>query len=243
MSYFINKFLNNPRYAYLGEKLVETIIPDIMTISQFIPNVYFINARNVEGSAIPLIISSMDPTRKNFLISHDLYDTQYQFNDRFIMHYIRKSPLGSTLSTNIKKTLTDAFKDDVNETIIDIFSRKQFYYLLLSATGDKMRSIEPIKGIGVKTVVKLILKGIEDGIITINTNSIEMLIKIFPEEVREDFMNNYNCYNLDNQLSAIKKTSFDIEKQIIDRSDVNSLVTLNHGRFYHNQLMLEQLTC
>jgi hypothetical protein len=243
-SYYSTKFMNNPRYAYLGEKLVSQIIPDVITISQFIPNVYFINTNGIEGSLVPLIISNMDPSRKNFIVTHDIFDTQYQFNKNFMTHFIRKSPLGSTLSYTIGKTLVDSFRDDINDSLINVLSKKPFFFLLLSVNGDKSRSIEPIKGIGIKTVVKLIQKGIDDGVITENTDSIELLIRIFPEELRDAILNNYNCFNLELQLTTLKKTHFfDIESQLIDRSDINSLVTLNHGRFYQNQLMLEQLTC
>lgn len=244
-SYYMIKFMNNPRYAYLGEELVGTIIPDAQKIAEFIPNVYFIKATNFEGSLVPLIISSLDKSFKNLIVTGDVYDTQYQLFDDFATHYIRRSNRGTTLSYTIRKTLEDVFKETDDEVIpMEIISNKYFYYLIFSCIGDKPRSIEPVKGIGIRTVVKFILSGIDNGIITKNTNRIELLVNIFPEDVREQITNNFQAFNLESQMSLLTSQDiYDVEKQIVDRFDNNSLMTLNSGKFYNHQLMLQELTC
>lgn len=241
-SYYLMKYMNNPRYSYLGEQLVSKILPDTQKISEFLPQVYFINGTNIEGSLIPYIISEMDKSYKNLIITSDIYDTQYQLMDNFLCHYIRKSVNGSAISRSIEKTLNLLFNDKVDEDY-SIFNSAQYYMLLLSCVGDKKRSIEPIKGLGVKTIMKLIKRGLSEKIITEKTDNIELLKDIVSEDTRDELLNNFNCINLKEQYKLLSKENiFNIEKQMIDRFDNSSLLQLNSTRFYIHQLMLEQLT-
>lgn len=241
-SYYLMKYMNNPRYSYLGEQLVSKILPDTRKISEFLPQVYFINGNNIEGSLIPYIVSEMDKSYKNFIITSDIYETQYQTMDNFLCHYIRKSVNGSSISRSIEKTLSLLFSDRVEDDY-SIFNNAPYYMLLLSCVGDKKRSIDPIKGLGVKTIMKLINRGLTEKIITEKTDNIELLKDIVNEDIREDLLNNFNCINLKEQYKLLSKEDiFNIEKQIIDRSDNSSLLKLNSTRFYNHQLMLEELT-
>lgn len=244
-SYYLNKFMSNPRYSYLGDTLVNTILPDVITISQFIPNVYFIKATNIEGSLIPLIISQIDTSYRNFIITGDIYDTQYQYDNNFFVHYVRKNNSGSSITTDIKKTISVILKEQNENDIPEfIYKNKQFYYLMLCSNGNKVRCIEPIKGIGYKSVIKYIENGISNGIITENTEHIELLMKIFPEDIQKKILNNYLAVNIYEQYKELSNVDiYNIQKQLIDRFDNNSLLTLNSTKFYHHPLMLQELTC
>lgn len=241
-SYYMMKYMNNPKFSYLGESLVNTIIPMTKKIAEFLPNVYFIDGNNIEGSLIPYIIGKMDSSYKNLIITSDIYDTQYQLIDTYLCHYIKKSFSGSLLSCNIEQTLKHIFKDKVNEDYT-IFNNKPYYLMLLSCVGDKKRSIEPIRGIGTKTVIKLINRGLDENIITDKTNTVELLKNIIAIDSQNDLVNNFNCINIEDQYNVLSKEDiFNIEKQLIDRFDNGSLLKLNATKFYNHQMMLEQLT-
>lgn len=241
-SYYLMKYMNNPRFSYLGEELVDKILPDTKKIAEFISNVYIITAPNIEGSLIPYIIGNMDKSYKNLIITNDIYDTQYQLIDNYLCHFIRKSYTGSTISCTMEKTLKCIFKDKVEEDY-SIFNKAPYYLLLLSCVGDKKRSIEPIKGIGVKTIIKLINRGISESIITDKTDNIELLKHIMSPDYQEDLVNNFKCIDIREQYDILSKEDiYNIEKQLIDRFDNGSLLKLNATRFFNHQLMLEELT-
>jgi len=69
-SYYLTKFNTNPKFVLLTEKLKNEILPDVRTICEFIPDVYYLSSMNIEGSLIPYIISNTN-NRKN-LIKKDL---------------------------------------------------------------------------------------------------------------------------------------------------------------------------
>jgi hypothetical protein len=244
-SYYTNKYLNNPRFQLLGNKLVERIIPKVKTIMEFIPNVYFINGKGIEGSLIPWIIANEDPTYKNFIISTDRYDTQYQlYNDKYCLHYIKKSPLGASIFCTFDKYISDLFKENMeNNPDGSVFTNVSFYSTLMSALGDKLRSIEPLKGVGCKTIMKYLNSGIDGGILTKQTNNFDMIKKSLPEEHWEKAEENFNCINLEKQYNALSQQRiFDVTNQIVDRFDYNSLLKLNREDYLDFPLMLPELT-
>ena len=110
-SFYLNKYLNNPKFQLLGNKMVDVIIPRIQKIMEFIPNVYMIKSKNIEGSLIPLIIANEYSDHKNFIISTDRNDTQYQLINNFCMHYIKKSPFGAQIFNTFEKYICDLFKE------------------------------------------------------------------------------------------------------------------------------------
>lgn len=245
-SFYQNKYLRNPKFQLLGNKMVEQIIPKVAKILEYIPDVYFISAKNMEGSLIPWIISTLNPTDKNFIITTDKYDTQYMlYPKQFCVHYIKKSKLGTMILYTFDKYLSDVFKEEhENNPNISVFQNPSFYSLMLSSVGDKMRSIEPLKGIGCKSVSKFILAGIERGDITPQTSSIELLKQVFPEEFHEFLVPNFKCMSIPLHANSItKKQIFNITSQIVDRFDFNSLLELNRTDYRDYPLMLQELTC
>lgn len=232
-SYYQNMFLYNPRFCILGEALEETIIKDVSTICEFIPNVYFITADGFDSSLIPYIVWNMDKSYKNFIISQDIYDTQYQLYDNFMCHYIRRSPNGTVISNDITTTLQTMFKELNLDHNFDIFKNKSFFDMLLMCNGSKYRSIEPIKGYGFKTMSKLLNSAVDDGAITKDIDSIELISKLFPEDKRKSLMDSFYSFDIASQYKELSQHDiYSVEKQIVDRFDNNSLIALNNTRFY-----------
>ena len=243
-SYYLTKFNANPRYQTLTEKLVNEILPEATTICEFIPNVYFIQTKNVDASVVPLVISKLYPTSKNVIVTGDIFDTQYTFYPQFVVHYIRKSPLYSSTSWTLKGYLKEIFKKEPDqETEVNLLSNLSMYLTMLSVIGDKIRSIDPIKRVGVISVIKYLRNGIEDKIINYDTESIELLKRCFPDDMQEELENNFYQFSIkDKEINLSESECFDIKNQIVDRFDNNSLLKLNATKFYHHQLMLTELT-
>lgn len=244
-SYYREKYLCNGNLGNIGIKLVDTIIPRLEKIMQFIPGVYFISGKNIEGSLIPWIIGNQDTNYKNFIISNDKYDTQYlSINDNYCLHYIKRSPMGIRTYCTFDKYLTDLLKNNKFEADINMIrNNSSFYTLIMSACGDVSRSLDPLKGIGEKTIINYLINGINDGLLTKDTSSIDMLETIIPDDQRERASNNFNCINLENQYRELgDQDIFNITNQIVDRFDYNSLLRLNREDYANYQLMLNELT-
>ena len=246
-SYYGQKFMTNPKFSYLGDMLTSSIIPDVQTISNFINGVYFISTKNFDSSLVPLIVANMDRSYKNLVITGDCYDTQYQFNPKtFLTHYIKRGVGNTSITYKIEDTIKNIFfdKDGDCKGITSLLSSNlSFYNLLLAAKGSKTRSLDTIKGIGYKTIIKYIMNGLESGTIEPTTNNIDILMDIFPNEIHDDLKMNFQCVDLVDQYKHLTSEEiFTVEKQMIDRSDNNSLMALNSKQFYHHQLMLQELT-
>ena len=243
-SYYENKFLRNPKYQMLGNRIVDVIVPRIKKIVEFIPQVYFISATNFDASLIPKIVSDLDPSYKNFIISTDKCDTQYQLMDRFMMHYIRRGATTSAVTSTLNETLNQIFKENLTgDNEADIYRNSSLFSTLWSSIGSKSRSVEPLKGIGAKTLSKKILSGIADGIITKDSTSLELISHIFEDELVEQLISNFHCLDIHSQYNDLSDSArYGVQSQIIDRSDFNSLIRLNQEDYCEYPLMLEELT-
>lgn len=246
-SYYINKYLHNPRFQLLGNTLKETCMPRVKKIAEFIPNVYVIDSKNIEGSLIPLIIANSDDSYKNFIITTDKYDTQYMLSsDKFCCHYIKKNNTGSKVFQTFEKYINDLFRENFETLPEDssLFNNASFYSALIASLGNKPRSIDPVKGVGCKTIMKYLTTAIGAGKINRSTNSINMIMEAFPEDQHERIFNNFNCINLEKQLTDLTTHDiFSITSQVTDRYDLNSLMQLNREDYKEYPLMLPELTC
>ena len=244
-SYYLVKFNDNPKFALLTERLKCKILPDIRTYCEFIPNVYYISAKNIEGSLIPYIIAESDRDRKNLVITGDLYDTQYSVIPNFVNHYIKRSYNTNVIYSDVDGYLKDILKKE--DTSIDnmkiVFDKYSIYCTLMSVIGDKARSIDSISGCGPKTLQRYIEAGIAQHIIQQETTNPEILGEIFHDgETKEEFVNNFYCSSIIpmyEELTGAQRTS--ILQQRTDRIDVNTLQLLNTTKFYNHPLLLEGL--
>lgn len=244
-SFYCNKYLRNPKFQLLGKRLCERIVPRVSKILEFIPDVYFISAKDMDGSLIPAIIANHFPDRKNFIITTDKFESQYLLNPKFCTHFIKKNRYtGTKIISQFGTYISDLMKDE-NDTAEEsaMYMNPSFYTLLMSAIGDKMRSITPLKGIGVKTVTKMLSVGIHDGLITPQTNTIELLKDIFPNDQKDEVVTNFKCTNISDRMKNITDQQiFDITSQIVDQFDFNSLIRLNQTEYTDYPFMLEALT-
>ena len=244
-SYYLTKYNSNPKYALFTDLLKERIIPVAKTYCEFIPNLYYISSKNIEGSLVPYIISKKYNDRKNLIITGEFYDTQYTSIPNFVNHFIHRYFGGGGIYCNTKGYLKEMTKkpDDIIDDFDSIYKYHNMYCSLISVLGDRQRCIYGLDGIGPMVLRDLIRKSISEHEININTTNPEILGKIFQESDKQnEFINNYYCSNLDYMYSRLTESEIDsITNQIVDRSDINSIKALNNNEFYRYPLMLDAL--
>lgn len=244
-SYYLIKYNSNPKFVVLTDHLKGKILPDVRTYCEFIPNVFYVASKNIEGSLIPYLISKLDESRKNVIIGGELYDTQYSALPNFVNHYIRKGYNVNAIYSDINGYLKDIMKKDLDDDpdAKDVFQYYNMYSSLMAVLGDKIRSIDGLNGVGVKTLQRYIENGITEKVIQLQTTNPEILGDIFhDEEMKENFINNYYCSSIlamYNELTEAEKSS--ILKQLVNRSDPNTLQAINRTKFYNHPLLLEGL--
>lgn len=241
-SYYMNKYTSNPRFILLGDRLRKEIIPDVKTICEFIPDVYFVHGLNIDGGLIPYIIAQSTPDRKNLIISGDLHDTQYSYEDAFIDHLHIRGYNINVLASTTKEYLKTISKSDVSPEMVDIFKNGSFYRVLLACLGDKYRSVDGIPGIKFGKMVRILTDALREQKITKDTRNASLLADLFPENVKQQIYTNLQVLDIRNEyemlLDGDKKQ---VLSQIVDRSDINALQHLNQTKFINNQLRLECL--
>lgn len=247
-SYYLNKFNDNPKFILFTERMVGQIIPEVKTYCEFIPDVYFITSKNIEGSLIPYIVSQIDKSRKNLVIGGELYDTQYGVIPNFISHYFARKNRERVVESDVGGYITSMLQNPTKDKEEIEYARKMYksyalYTSLISVLGNRERSIDKIGGVGLKTLTNYIYNGVQQHIITKDTLAPEVLGDIFHDgDMKTEFCNNYYCsniLNMYNELTDSQKMS--IYNQITDRIDINTMQRINATRFYNHPIILECL--
>ena len=245
-TYYLLKYNDNPKFVYLTDALKEKILPEIRTISEFIPRVYYISTMNIEGSVLPYVVGEDDPSRKNIIISGEFYDTQYSLLPNFFVSYIHNAIGTKIICNNIRdclKVITKR-KDEELESFCDTYKSYSMYCSLMAVLGDRSRSIDGLSGIGPRILEKYILQGIAKNEIQKNTTTPGLIGNIFHDEfTKEEFINNFYCTSIlevQRDLNLSEKMSMLNQRK--DRFDNDSLIKLNATKFYNYPLILEALT-
>ena len=244
-SYYLVKFNSNPKFVLFTERLTGCILPNVKTYCEFIPNVYYISAKNIEGSLVPYIIAKNDTTRKNLIITGEFYDTQYSFINNFVNHFIYRHYNNNVVYSDILGYISSVNKKPKSDIADwnDVFSNYSRYCSLMSVLGNKIRSIDSISGFGPVTLQKCIENGLAQQVIQSETTSPEIIGDIFKDgETKEEFVNNFYCSSIEhmyNELTEAEKSS--ILNQKIDRIDNSTLQSINSTKFYNHPLILEGL--
>ena len=136
--------------------IIEDSLSLLKTILEYIDGVYLIESGNIEPSLIPMIIDSHNEnkSKNNFIVSTDRYDYQYCLKDYYVLrpkqknsYILYKGNIIDMMSIE-EKMLPGEY--DINYNIIPF---------MLSIMGNEIRSLNKIKGMGFKTIIKGIQKG------------------------------------------------------------------------------------
>lgn len=244
-SYYHTKFTGNPKFSRLGDLINELVIPNVKALCKAIDGVYFLVGERIEGSLIPLIVNEFyEGKRKNFLISNDMYDVQYQAHDNFIAHIMRRSNKGAVNTSDIITTMNYIMKTKVDKQELRIFENPAFYRLMIACLGDRKRYVEGIRGYGPLSVLKMIKKGIAENLITPNTTEIELLASLFSIDYRDEITRNYRVMDLDYQLETTgEDLKFAVTNQIVDQPNLPKVQEVQARFLSDYPIMLQELTC
>lgn len=246
-SYYLVKWNENPKFIQFSEAFRRDILPLTKTYLEFIPDAYFLDGVNIEGSLIPYIVAKASPIRKNLIISEEVYDTQYGLMDGFVMHYLHrefKESYTASTSTQYLKELIKKEEKDIPSDIQMLYNHYPFFVSLLSVLGDKSRSLDGVSGVRGITLTKLLFEGIGKQVINMSTESLVMLREIFQgyEDRQEEFDKNFHCSSIKMGFDDLTNADcLSITNQIQDRIDVNSLLHLNQTVFAKYPLLLDRL--
>lgn len=242
-SYYLIKYNQNPKFALLTDYLKDSILPQVKIICEFIPNVHYISSVNIEGSLVPYIMAKKDPTRKNLIVGSELYDTQYSLIPNFVNHYIHRGRGYSNICSTPIEYIKDLLKTKEDDEEFSLLTSYASYCSLMSTLGDKIRNVEKLQGVGIRTFLKYLQEGLNEQLVNESTSNPEIIGDIFrDEDIKEEFINNYYCTSILPMYDELTKSEIDsILQQEINRMDINSLYNLNTTKFYNYPLMLEAL--
>lgn len=239
-SYYHNRYMQNPQFRLMGDILHNIIIPEVKLILCYVNNCYLIESKTFDSSIIPYIISTFSDN-KNVIISSDIFDTLYLYDPNFITIYMKRRFSHCTVASDIDSVVQSIVK---NESPFDltIFNSEMYFRLLLAIKGSKIRNIASAKGFGYGRFMKILKKGIEDGVVLRDFSSLDSIIQLFPEQYMDSIKTSFQCTSIDTQYSLLNETDIDqVKSQIVDKVDIESLNALNNKRFLDFPINLQGL--
>lgn len=227
---YSSKFTNKPSNILLSN-LIEDNIDLASMILEYIKGVYFIQSRSFENSLVPELVIDEKPGFLNFLVTTDPYDYQY-VNKGFVIVHPKKEESFLVTRNNLWEQIGMGSK--INASL---------YSFVLSVTGNKLRGLPKIKGMGIKSVIKVLEKALDSKVISNEVTNIGMLIRLIRDEYVEMVLTNYHCIDLDFQKSYVHMSAkLEIVKQLVDKFDNLGLQELSNQYFKEYPLNLEEIT-
>lgn len=246
-SLYLNKYLMNPAFRDMSSLLVSVIIPEVDLILNYIPGCYFLRCKGFDSSVAPYLCSQIyqrnheDETIDNIVISGDVFDTQYLFMGGFKMIYIKRRFQHFAVYSDISGVINSIVKDE-SPFDLAIFNGEMYFRLLLSIKGSKIRNIKSAKGFGYGKFMNLLKVGLDNGVVLTGFESIRSIADLFPEKYRDDIINSFQCTNLDVQIEMTTEADIEsLKSQLVDKSDIGSVQSLNNKRFLSYPLKLMYL--
>lgn len=214
-----------------------TVIPFTKIILDYVEDVHFISSNTIESSVLPVILAEQKPATHHFIVSTDPYDYQHVLNG---FHVIRPKQQNSYLVT--KDNLISIAKMEANVmTKIDVPAT--FYPFILAVLGDKERSIEKIRGVGIKTILTMLKKGLDAHLISPDLTNVNLLLQVIREEYKDLIMSNYFSTNINIQKQMLNSNDRDaIDKQLTNLYGQHSLKDLNDKYFIEHPIQIMELT-
>ena len=240
-NYYYNKYKNNPEFKNIYN-LLKIAIPDLELILNFVNGAYLIKVDNCDGSIVPKLLSE-NSDRINILISEDLFDSLYLF-ENFKVIYIKRS-----FSKNINRCVftepIGVISSLVNyDDIFDLtlFENELFFKLLLDFNGS------PIRNLSGFTDENLVLNDFKDLLISEsrknsvfqNFESVKSLSNLFSKKLVNDLSKTIKGFDLKLHLIKLKNSNLILDK-IIDKFDNENLMALNNQRFLDFPLKIVDL--
>lgn len=243
-----SNFRNRYRRKCQSELTQETLdtfmksISIIQTICKYIEDVSFLVAEGIDSSLIPYIISRKHRNKNNhnIVISYDNLDDIY---------YLSKNTVRIKIKRRLHKrvgitSFSDILYNDYKVKNPQIFITNPLFMSALIACGNKenIRQIENILGYGPATLSKDIKNGMQEGIITPRTNSIDLFKYAIQEKYRDKMVANLKQIDIQYRINNMRESNINLlMDQMINLYDVEGLKEITNSVFTDYQLDLYNL--
>ena len=241
LSYY-NKTIDDKVEFKALNKLINTNLKLANIISEYLPNIYFIDTKTLEPSVlVQYIVGKIKniPEITNLVLTNNTLDYQLVNLPRTFILEMKMDDSYIISKNNIYKTLLKKSKTRDN-SILD----SSFYTSVLAISGFKKYDIEGLKGSGlIKTIAKL-ERDITNNKITNDEISSNLLLtadKIY-EDNTDIIKRNYKLLSYEYQRKQITpKEIHNIDLQLNNKSDNVSLMEINRMYYEQYPLMLIEL--
>ena len=238
---YYNKYKNNPEFKNIYN-LLKIAIPDLELILNFVNGAYLTKVSDCDGSIVPKLISQ-NSDRINILISEDLFDSLYLF-ENFKVIYIKRS-----FSKNINRCV---FTEPIGivSSLVDyddifnlaLFENEMFFKLLLDFNGSPIRNLSSFTDdtLALNDFTDLLINESRKNSIIKNFESIKSLNSIFSKKLLTDLAKSFKAFDLNLHLFKVKNED-NILNNLIDKFDNENLMALNNQRFLDFPLKIVDL--
>lgn len=234
--YYQERYTKDDRTQVLRSSL-NAAIPLTKIILEYVEDVHFVSSNTIEASVLPAILAEKKPATHHFIVSSDPYDYQHALDGFYI---IRPKQQNSYIVN--KDNLISVSKMEAN-VMTKIEVPATFYPFILSVLGDKERSIEKIRGVGIKTILTMLKKGLDAHLISPDLTNVNLLLQVIRDEYKDLIMSNYFSTNITIQKQMLNSIDRDaIETQLTNLYGHRSLKDLNDQYFIEHPIQIMELT-
>ena len=247
-STYYNKRMGNSEvkeYRTINEN-IEHNIELIKIITEYLPNIYFIDTGSLEPACFPQIIMNKNkkkPYIHNFIMTSNKNEFQMVNNKYTSVIYLNSDnsklyDKNNLIATLVKDAKSSDFRKDVIKNI-----GSELYVPILAFCGYKSYDLKGQKGCGNISILKKLLPLVkENKISNIEYTTLDDILQFFPKFDAELINKNYEILNLKNLANNISnKEMLNLKKQISNKSDNMSLMEINSKYYEENPLMLIEL--
>lgn len=235
----------NPVYMKLN-KIINKSIDLAKLVITYLPNIYFIDTKNISPSLGMYYFNTKDKDEKSytFILSSDKVQFQLALNSNTTILHLKGDETTAIDKLDLISNLFPKKKrDDVFITLVP-----EFYVFILGFIGEKKLSLNGLPKYGISKTIKLLEKLIDKRTLS----NIEYDLDTFLESIKDSFTNedyidiykkSYFCMDLKYQfMNLSKKDIINVfESNIVNRIDGVGLRNINDTLLGEHYIMLEEL--
>ena len=214
----------------------------IQTICKYIDDVSLIISKNIDSSLIPYIVSINNHGRyRNIIIDNDsVNDVYYSLPNTLRRIKVKRRLHKRYGEYNFQELLSYEYK--ISNFNLYLHNPLFVAAIISCINRENIRGIPNILGYGTAALTKDIIKGIDNGIITDRTQSIELFQECITEKYRDGIINNMKQIDIPYRYHLLNPANINsIMSQVVNLYDVEGLKEISKSVFTDYQLDLYKL--
>lgn len=240
---FLNLRFNKKNTVTMNlQSNIESNVRFANIISQYVPDVYFVNTgRNDIGATIQYLIETDNlPSASHLIYTNDKVMYQLVNNQDTFIFLNKQDNSKFVTQGNLYEVLTK--KDDIQIP-------SSLYKIVLAIAGNKKYNVNGVKGVQVLKALKILDKAMDSDIITDNDyNSITLILDnmisegILKEEHREIIERNFKIFNYNIHVKTFTDVYLDrIDAQLINKTDYDQVMFLSNKYYKYQPIQFLEL--